>query len=239
MSSIRSNIWKNSQSGKMYRLVMFDMDGVLFDSMPMHAKAWSRTFEGTGLDYEESKVYLYEGMTASAYVAMLFNIGENDTRCREICARKSEILKSLPEPVAMPGAFEALAAVKETGVPAIVVTGSAHTHMLEKLSRAYPGLLKTEWMVSALDVKRGKPNPDPYLAGAKKAGVAPCDAIVVENAPMGVHAAHAAGCRVIAVNTGPLPDSSLLDEGADFLFHSMSELSENIGEIIEVSSELL
>lgn len=216
----------------MYRLVMFDMDGVLFDSMPVHAKAWARTFEGTGLDYEESEVYLYEGMTASAYVAMLFNIGENDPRCREICARKSEILKSLPEPEPMPGAFATLSAVKETAVPAIVVTGSAHTHMLEKLSRAYPGLLKTEWMVSALDVERGKPYPDPYLAGARKAGVDPAEAIVVENAPMGVHAAHAAGCRVIAVNTGPLPDSSLLDEGADFLFHSMKELSENIEDII-------
>lgn len=216
----------------MYSLVMFDMDGVLFDSMPVHARAWAGTFEGTGIEYEESEVYLYEGMTASAYVSMLFGIGEDDPKCIELCGRKSEILKTLPEPEAMKGAFEVLSAVKESGVPAIVVTGSAHRHMLDKVDKTYPGMFRTEWMVSAHDVRRGKPAPDPYLAGAAKAGVDPSRAIVVENAPMGVHAAHAAGCFVVAVNTGPLPDSSLLEEGADVLFHSMAELSGQIGKLI-------
>lgn len=216
----------------MYKLVMFDMDGVLFDSMPVHAKAWAKTFEGTGIDYDESEVYVYEGMTGSAYVSMLFNVGEEDPLCRSLYERKAVILKTMPEPEAMRGAFETLSVVKACGVPAIVVTGSAHKHMLEKVSRAYPGLFRTEWMVSANDVAKGKPYPDPYLAGAAKAGVNPSQAIVVENAPLGVRAGHAAGCYVVAVNTGPLPDSCLLDEGADILFHSMTELSASMEGII-------
>ena len=80
-------------------------------------------------------------------------------------------------------------------------------------------------MVTAFDVKYGKPNPEPYLMGLKKAGIAPNEAVVVENAPLGVKAGVAAGIFTIAVNTGPLPDSALLDEGANLLFGSMQELS--------------
>ena len=89
-------------------------------------------------------------------------------------------------------------------------------------------------MVTAFDVKYGKPNPEPYLMGMEKyrkvlsaAGketVAPNHFIVVENAPLGVEAGVAAGVFTIAVNTGPLPDDALLSQGADLLFHSMQEL---------------
>ena len=57
-------------------------------------------------------------------------------------------------------------------------------------------------------------------------------AIVIENAPLGVESGHASGCFVIAVNTGPLPDHVLMDSGADILYHSMTELSENIKDIL-------
>jgi len=79
---------------------------------------------------------------------------------------------------------------------------------------------------------KGKPDPEPYLTGLRKAGVAPQDAVVVENAPMGVESGHAAGCLVVAVNTGPLPDQCLLDAGADYLFPSMDALAEHLEEIL-------
>ena len=75
--------------------------------------------------------------------------------------------------------------------------------------------------------------------GMKKAGeLTPANTMVVENAPLGVRAGVAAGCFVIAVNTGPLPDSALTDEGAHLLFHSMTELSENIKDIIYEANHL-
>ncbi|WP_405370842.1 HAD-IA family hydrolase, partial [Phocaeicola sp.] len=88
-------------------------------------------------------------------------------------------------------------------------------------------IFKAELMVTAFDVKYGKPNPEPYLMALKKAGIAPNEAIVVENAPLGVRAGVAAGIFTVAVNTGPLPDSALLDEGANCLFHSMPEFNDN------------
>lgn len=82
-------------------------------------------------------------------------------------------------------------------------------------------------MVTAFDVKYGKPNPEPYLMGLQKAGVEANEAIVVENAPLGVRAGVAAGIFTVAVNTGPLPDKVLLDEGANYLFHSMPDFNKN------------
>jgi beta-phosphoglucomutase-like phosphatase (HAD superfamily) len=72
-------------------------------------------------------------------------------------------------------------------------------------------------MVTAFDVKHGKPHPEPYLMGLEKAGVSASEAIVIENAPLGVEAAHAAGIYTIAVNTGPLSPKVLLDAGADIV----------------------
>ena len=67
--------------------------------------------------------------------------------------------------------------------------------------------------------------------GMQKGGLRPDECIVVENAPLGVRAAKAAGIFTVAVNTGPLPDGALLDEGADLLYPSMQTLSDAWGEL--------
>jgi len=79
-------------------------------------------------------------------------------------------------------------------------------------------------MVTAFDVKKGKPFPEPYLKALKKSGVNPWEAVVVENAPLGVEAAKAAGLFTIAVNTGPLEKEVLTNSGADVVLENMEEL---------------
>ena len=126
----------------------------------------------------------------------------------------------------MHGADCVLAAVAAKGWQRLVVTGSGQHSLINKLNHTYPGHFQREKMVTAFDVKIGKPHPEPYLMGLQKAGVAANEAIVVENAPLGVEAGVAAGIFTIAVNTGPLPDQVLLDKGANLLFPSMEALSE-------------
>ena len=109
----------------------------------------------------------------------------------------------------------------------MVVTGSGQTSLLDRLNKNFPGIFQRELMVTAFDVKYGKPNPEPYLMALKKGGLQPNEAIVVENARLGVQAGVAAGIFTIAVNTGPLPDEALLGQGANLLFHSMQEFNEN------------
>lgn len=93
----------------------------------------------------------------------------------------------------MQGAAEVLKKVKASGLQTLVVTGSGQHSLINKLEHTYPGYFKREKMVTAFDVKLGKPHPEPYLMGLEKAGVKPYEALVVENAPMGIQAGVAAG----------------------------------------------
>ena len=81
-------------------------------------------------------------------------------------------------------------------------------------------------MVTSFDVKQGKPHPEPYLMGLAKAGVRAEEALVVENAPLGVESAHKAGIFTLAANTGPLPDKILFEAGADLVFSGMDQVGE-------------
>lgn len=216
------------------KLFMFDMDGVLFDSMPNHAKAWRLTLLEEGMDFDESIFYLHEGRTCDATVKIAYGKELSSEECKRIYARKSAIFDSLQKIKPMPGAFDVATAVKRNGLEAIVVTGSGHKTLFEHVKKHYPGIFHMDLMVSSSDVKKGKPDPEPYLMGLQKAGgLSPHNAVVIENAPLGVKAGHDAGCFVIGVNTGPIPDQMLLDAGADILFPSMPELAEKIDEIID------
>ena len=217
----------------MKKLVMFDMDGVLFDSMPNHAAAWRRTMADFGCEYPDSVYYENEGRTGSSTIELLLGRHISEQECRRIYDIKASYFDAMPKARPMPGAFGAVKAVRDCGVPAIVVTGSGQKLLMSRIAEAYEGMFRTEWMVCSADVRHGKPDPEPYLMGLRKAGVAPEDAVVIENAPLGVRSGHDAGCLVVAVNTGPLPDACLLEQGADLLFHSMSELAGEICKILE------
>jgi len=107
-----------------------------------------------------------------------------------------------------------------------VVTGSGQRPLIARLLTDFGEFLDEQHIVTAYDVKRGKPHPDPYLMGMEKAGSEPWQTVVIENAPLGVQAGVAARAFTIAVNTGPLPDEVLTDKGADLLFNRMTDLSD-------------
>ena len=221
----------------MLKAVLFDMDGVLFDSMPNHAYAWSHAMTDFGLKMEPEEVYMNEGRTGKGTINILSNRywGRNatDEECEQIYKAKSALFNTLPEPQAMPGAMELLNKVRARGLMRVIVTGSATHALLDRVNAAYPGIFSKELMVTAFDVKHGKPNPEPYLMGLKKAGINADEAIVVENAPLGVQAAHAAGIFTIAVNTGPLKNEVLKEAGADLVLPSMQYLADHWEEIHE------
>ena len=213
------------------KAVLFDMDGVLFDSMKNHAKAWNKAMAMYGMNLSEEEAYMHEGRTGASTINIVCmrerGCNANEEEIKKIYQTKSDIFNSLPKAEAMPGAYTLLRNIKDSGLQPILVTGSGQLSLIDNLNHHFPGIFQKEFMVTAFDVKFGKPNPEPYLMGLKKAGINPNEAVVVENAPLGVKAGVAAGIFTIAVNTGPLPDSALLDEGANILFNSMQELSDN------------
>jgi len=216
----------------MKRLVMFDMDGILFDSMPYHARAWHSLMLEEGLDIPETVFYENEGRTGASMLSECFGRSLGEDEWKSLYARKKAFFVACGEVPVIPGAEQAVKAVRDAGAEAIVVTGSGQDAMLARIDRCFPGLFRSEWMVSGLDCRKGKPDPEPYLKGLEKAGVRAEEAVVVENAPLGVRSGHAAGCYVAAVNTGPLPDGRLTSEGSDVVYHSMYELEEHIRELI-------
>lgn len=220
---------------KKLKAVLFDMDGVLFNSMPYHAEAWHQVMKSHGLTLSREEAYMHEGRTGAGTINIVFQreMGR-DASLEEIDSiykEKSILFNSYTEAERMPGAWELLQQVKADGLVPMVVTGSGQLSLLERLEHNFPGMFQKELMVTAFDVKYGKPNPEPYLMALQKGGLKADEAVVVENAPLGVEAGHKAGIFTIAVNTGPLNGQVLLDAGADLLFPSMQALSDAWNEL--------
>ncbi len=219
----------------MIKAALFDMDGVLFDSMPSHAQAWHDVMTSYGINCAPEEFYMHEGRTGFSTINIMFNqsFGRDATKEEQMeiyekkCARFSELESSNP----MPGALEVLQKVKEHEILSLIITGSGQFSLFDKLDASFPGFFKKELMVTAYDVKFGKPHPEPYLMGLDKAGVKASEAIVIENAPLGVESGKAAGIYTIAVNTGPLADDVLLKAGADCIYSSMLKLAKDIDEL--------
>lgn len=210
------------------KAALFDMDGVLFDSMPYHAEAWHNVMCEHNMPLTREEAYLHEGRTGASTINIVCRREQNRTASREeieaIYKEKTIAFNRFPAAQPMAGAKGTLDKVKASKLTPMVVTGSGQSSLLDRLESNFPHTFKAHLMVTAFDVKYGKPNPEPYLMALEKGNLHPNEAIVIENAPLGVEAGVAAGIFTIAVNTGPLDDKILLDAGANLLFPSMQAL---------------
>ena len=218
--------------------VIFDMDGVLYDSMPAHDRSWRETIDELNLKHEPYEFYMQEGRLGKSTINEIFqrNLKRDSTEEEEerIYARKTELFKQYNNGDTLPGAREVLNFVQERGLIPVLVTGSGQPTLLDKLSYHFPGIFTPDTMVTAFNVTKGKPHPEPFIMGLQKGGnLLPNQAIVIENAPLGIKSAVGAGIFTIAVNTGPLHDDVLLDAGAAIVFHSVKELYEHFPLILD------
>lgn len=213
------------------RAVLFDMDGVLFDSMPYHADAWSKVMTDAGFVFSREDVYMNEGRTGADTIntASLAQFGKPATAelIDQLCKAKCAIFDTYPPTPRMPFAIELVQKVKACGLTPMIVTGSGTPTLLDRIQSNFPGLFDENHIISSFHVKRGKPYPDPYLLALDRGGLEPHEAIVVENAPLGVTAGVAAGLFTIAANTGPLKDEVLSDAGASLVYPSMQALCDD------------
>jgi HAD superfamily hydrolase (TIGR01509 family) len=232
-SDIQESINKFSlQLNKPFKLkgIFFDMDGVLFNSMPLHANAWLQVFEENGFPIPKFEPYLNEGSTALYTVKKMYKKYRDQDISEEFAEnfkiRKHSIMSSFPDPDTMPGMPGFLKIISDDGIECWVVTGSAQDNLIGRLENEFRGSLYRDKMVTALDVTNGKPDPEPYLNALRKSGFDISEAIVVENAPMGVLSAKAAGIFTIAINTGPIDPKVLEEAGADLVLSGCNELIE-------------
>ncbi|EFI48706.1 HAD family hydrolase [Segatella oris] len=211
------------------KAVLFDMDGVLYDSMPLHAIAWQESMKKFGIHMTTADAYATEGARGIDTIRLFVKQQQGKDISLEEAQRmydeKTRLFHAMPEAPIFDGVFSIMEKIQRSGMTVNVVTGSGQRPLIERLLHDFRQYLDEDHITTAYDVKRGKPYPDPYLTGLRKAGnLQPNEGIVVENAPLGVRAGVSAGIFTVAINSGPLPDVSLLDEGANVLYDTMTQL---------------
>ena len=221
------------------KAVLFDMDGVLYDSMPHHAKAWKRAMSDFGIHFTEADAYATEGArgvdTIRDYVKRQLGREVDEAEAQRMYDVKTRYFHELPETRIFDGVRELMGWFASRGLSINVVTGSGQRPLIQRLLHDFGDFLDEAHITTAYDVKNGKPAPDPYLAGLRKAGnLQPWQGIVVENAPLGVRAGVAAGCFTVAINSGPLPDEALAGEGEQLALSQHPQFPCCAGDLISV-----
>lgn len=219
------------------RAALIDMDGTLYDSMPNHARAWYNTVTPLGIKATVDEFFLYEGRTGASTINLLFNRefhrDATDAEKKDIYHQKTVEFCKLPPVEVMPGAQDMVRCLRNRGVLPVLVTGSGQSSLISRLDADYDNAFAPNLRVTSADVIHGKPHPEPYLMALKKAGVQPWQAIAVENAPLGVQSAVAAGVFTIAVVTGPIPAQAMTDSGATVIFESMQQMAEQLPALLD------
>ena len=210
------------------KVVLFDMDGVLYDSMPNHAKAWQEAMAEFGIHFTAEDSYATEGMrgvdTIRIYARKQLGKELSEAEAQQMYDEKARLFHLMPTAQIFDGVIDLMQRIKADGLKIGIVTGSGQRPLIERLSRDFQDFVEPEHIVTAYDIEHGKPAPDPYLKGLKLAGdLNPWEGIVVENAPMGVRAGVAANIFTIGINSGILPDTALTREGANAVFPSIRE----------------
>ena len=221
------------------KAVLFDMDGVLYDSMPNHAVAWQESMKQFGIHMTAADAYATEGARGIDTIQTMVKKqkGKDITleEAQKMYDVKTDIFHSMPTADIFPGVKEIMQKIKEAGMQVGVVTGSGQRPLILRLLNDFGDYLDEAHIVTAYDVKRGKPNPDPYLMGLQKTGdLQPWEGIVVENAPLGVRAGVAANIFTVAINSGPLPDEELSRQGSNLLYHKMTEFYQDFDKLLLV-----
>ena len=196
--------------------VLFDMDGVLVDSTPAVTRVWTGWALEHGLVPEEV-VRRAHGRPSLASIIELLPHGDHEAENREVERREIE---DIADVIALPGALALLQAIP----PQRWAVVTSATRALTEVRLRAAGLPVPQHLVTASDLKRGKPFPDPYLKGAESLGKAASECIVAEDAATGVRAGKEACARVLALRTTST-DAELLSAGADWLAEDLSALS--------------
>jgi mannitol-1-/sugar-/sorbitol-6-phosphatase len=199
--------------------LLVDMDGVLVDSTPAVARVWTRWALKHNMDPEYA-VTLAHGRPSIASIQELLPHASHETHLEEDHWMERAEIEDVADVIALPGAKNLLATIP----PAQLAVVTSATRALAEVRLRAAGLWQNVvHLVTATDIQRGKPDPEPYLKGAAAIRLAPQDCVVIEDAPSGARSGKSAGARVLAVRT-TTADDLLLAAGADWIVNDCSSL---------------
>ncbi len=181
-----------------FRAYLFDCDGTIADSMPLHYIAWKKALAEWNCDYPEELFYAWGGKPVRKIIADLNEMQGLAMPVDVLAARKEALyLAQLPQLQAIPPVVEHIHA-QHKRIPLAVVSGSRRDSVTGSLTAL--GLLdKFDTLVCAEDYTHGKPAPDAFLLGAHRLNVEPAACLVFEDTDLGIEAATAAGMASVRV----------------------------------------
>ena len=188
--------------------LIFDLDGVLIDSMPWHVRAWAIVLEEEGISMaREQLLRSTAGKTSFQFLREHFGAAFGEDDIDGLVARKERLFRTLYEPHvrALPGTAALLSAARRLGFRMAIATAEPMYNMVFALERTRLGLY-FDALVCADDGVPGKPAPDMFQMAARRLAVEPQHAIVFEDALAGLTAARNAGMFAVAVTTTLSPE---------------------------------
>ena len=184
--------------------IVFDMDGVVLDSPPLHLLSWQRTLAPLGIELTAADHYPLEGLptevTAQRLTEKLLGEACSDRDARRLASEKRALFRDIFEPTLVPGILPLLHDLRGRGYRLGLVTGSARSVVDESL--APTGAVEFfEVVITGDEVTRGKPHPESYHSAAARLALPPAQCLAIENAPLGISSAQAAGLGCVALET--------------------------------------
>ncbi len=208
------------------KTILFDMDGVITNTMPEHYKAWRTVLLKRKIKVTRLDIYRREGQRGISSVKEIFaeyNHPFDLTDAKRILQEKEEFFKATTRKRFINGTRSFIKDLKKSGFILAIVTGTARHELHQILPQSLYDLFAA--VITGDDVVYGKPSPEPYLLALKKLKISNHDAVVIENAPFGIAAAKAANLRCFAIATS-LSKEYL--QKADKIFSSIEELRKRI-----------
>lgn len=214
--------------------LLFDLDGVLVDTMKLHDAAWRKAIHPLGLEISAEEIFLREGEkgTVTAHDLLLKAGREPGVEAIQFLLKEKErFFKQNFKIEFFPRALNGLESFHKKGYRLGLVTGTSLGEVKTFLDSHFLDFFQT--VVTGDAVKMGKPHPESYLSALEKISLKPEEVLVIENAPYGIRSARGAELACIALTTS-LPRSYLLN--ADLILTGLDELVELFSE--EVSEDI-
>ncbi len=201
--------------------VIFDLDGVLLDSMGYHFTAWERAFREMGIRVDRLEIYLREGEKGSVTARSIMEERgrvPSEKGVSQLLARKENIFKEIAKAKLFPEVEELVDSLWKRDYPLGLVTGTSRGEVEKILPQ---GLQKRFRVIVTGDIiSKGKPHPEPYLVALQGLGLSPEEVVVIENAPYGIRSTKGAGLFCVGLTT-TLGEEYLKE--ADMVFNSMGD----------------
>lgn len=207
----------------MIKAILFDLDGVIVDSLHYHYLAWDHMFREIGSSVTEESIFLSEGMNSFEILPLFlkkFNVELPVEKHKRFIEDKRNYFRKIVKLTYYPNAFETIAKLRDRGYTTALVTACARRNMEKSIDAEHQKLF--DFIISGDEVTHSKPNPEPYLIAQKTLGLEVSECVAIENAPLGVESVKNAGMICIAVES-TLERQHL--QKADFIINEIQELT--------------